>query len=230
MFTGPNTITNGLVLSLDAANIKSYVNGSTTWRDLSGNRNNGTLTNGPTFNSANLGSIAFDGVDDYANLSTIFNFTSEPFTFSYWINFNSLTTNQAGQGPIVIYKGSFQNNGYYDQINTAGGIGFVTNQSAAFQATSTNTGIITTATWYNISYARSGSSIRIYINGVDSTSTAGTHTNPTNSTNEFRLANYQNGFIYGNFKLASFLTYNRALSSTEIFQNYEGQKSRYNPE
>ena len=56
-------VTDGLVLCLDAADRNSYVSGSSTWRDVAGS-NNGTLTNGPTFSSANGGSLVFDGVDD----------------------------------------------------------------------------------------------------------------------------------------------------------------------
>jgi hypothetical protein len=65
----PKIVTDGLVLYLDAANTKSYVSGSTVWNDLSRSGYNGTLTNGPTFNISNGGSISFDGVDD---LSVIF--------------------------------------------------------------------------------------------------------------------------------------------------------------
>ncbi len=65
VISGPNIVTNGLVLHLDAANTKSYSGSGTTWTDLSGNGNNGTLTNGPTFDSANYGSVVHDGVDDY---------------------------------------------------------------------------------------------------------------------------------------------------------------------
>ena len=59
-YRGPNLVTNGLVLALDAGNTKSYQSGSTTWFDKSRNGNNGTLTNGPTFSSANGGSIVFE--------------------------------------------------------------------------------------------------------------------------------------------------------------------------
>ncbi len=65
---GPKTITNGLVLYLDAANKKSYPGSGTTWTDLSGNVYNGTLTNGPTFSAANMGSIVFDGTNDNIQL------------------------------------------------------------------------------------------------------------------------------------------------------------------
>ena len=61
----PKIVTNGLVLALDAANTKSYPGSGTVWSDLTPNGNNGALTNGPTFNSANGGSIVFDGTNDY---------------------------------------------------------------------------------------------------------------------------------------------------------------------
>ena len=51
-------VTNGLVLDLDAAKKDSYPGTGTSWRNIAGNSNNGTLTNGPTFNSNNGGSIA----------------------------------------------------------------------------------------------------------------------------------------------------------------------------
>jgi hypothetical protein len=61
----PSIVTDGLVLCLDAANPRSYGGSGTTWSDLSGNGNNGTLVNGPTFNTGSLGSIQFDGVNDF---------------------------------------------------------------------------------------------------------------------------------------------------------------------
>ena len=60
----PNIITDGLILYLDAANTKSYVSGSTTWTDISNNRNNGTLINGPTFDTGSGGNIVCDGIND----------------------------------------------------------------------------------------------------------------------------------------------------------------------
>ncbi len=61
--SGPDLITNGLVLALDAADKNSYLGSGTSWYDLSGNGNTGALTNSPTFNSSNGGSIAFDGTN-----------------------------------------------------------------------------------------------------------------------------------------------------------------------
>ena len=220
-------IQDGLVLSLDASDRNSYVSGSATWRDLSGNNNSGSLVNGPTFNNNNGGGIVFSSANgQYINLGPILNYTSGNFTFSYWVNFNTLTTNSGGQGPIVLYKGNFNSNGYYDQIGANGGIAFVTNQSGAVQVSSTD-GIITTGSWHNIAYARNGASVRIYVNGIDRTTTAATHINPASSGNNFTLATY-NTSIYGNFNLSNFLNYNRALSALEILQNYNAQRSRFN--
>ena len=80
----PKIVTDGLVLALDAANVKSYPGSGTTWTDMSGNGNNVTLTNGPTFSSDNGGSIVFDGVNDTATLSNPS--TLSNYTLSLWIN------------------------------------------------------------------------------------------------------------------------------------------------
>ena len=65
-------VTDGLVLRLDAGNRNSYPGSGTTWTDLSGNGNNGTLSaTSIGYNSANGGSLVFDGTDDYVNLSFV---------------------------------------------------------------------------------------------------------------------------------------------------------------
>ena len=75
LFHSPSLVTSGLVLCLDAGNPKSYPGSGTTWTDLSGRGNHGTLVNGPTFNSANGGSIVFDGSNDYVELTAILEFS-----------------------------------------------------------------------------------------------------------------------------------------------------------
>lgn len=224
---GPKIVTNGLVLALDAADKNSYPGSGTNWSDLSGNNNTGTLTNGPAFSSVNGGYINYDGTNDFADFGNIFNFTTQPFTFSYWLYCNSLTTNQAGQGPVIFYKGSYFTNGYYVQVDQTGALKFATNQSGATQFSSTAEGAILVNMWYNISHTRNGSSIITYINGINANTISATHINPENTGNSFRIANYQNGYIYSNIRTATFFTYNRALSQSEVLQNYNAQKSRF---
>ena len=78
----PSLVMNGLVLCLDAGNSKSYPGTGTTWTDLSGNGNNGTLTNGPTYSSANGGSLVFDGTNDYTQ--TPLSGTFPQITVEFW--------------------------------------------------------------------------------------------------------------------------------------------------
>ena len=64
---GNGMVTDGLIFYLDAANPRSFVSGSTSWYDMTRNSNNGTLTNGPTYDSSNGGAVVFDGSNDYIN-------------------------------------------------------------------------------------------------------------------------------------------------------------------
>ena len=70
-------VTDGLKLWLDASNPASYPGGGTTWYDLSGNGNNGTMVNGVAYNSANGGVMILDGIDDKINCGTNFTITNQ---------------------------------------------------------------------------------------------------------------------------------------------------------
>ena len=223
----PSLVMNGLVLCLDAGNRKSYPGSGTTWTDLSGNGNTGTLTNGPTYSSTNGGSISFDGTNDYINLGNILNYTTENFTFNTFFYLNSFTTSTPGQGPQLFWKGSFNANGYYCAINADGTILFHTNQSGASQFSYTSSGLISVGVWNNVSVVRTGPSVQIYINGVDRTNVSATHINPTSSTGNLQLGAYDAGFIYSNHRVATFQSYSRALSAAEIQQNYNALKGRF---
>ena len=228
----PSIVTNGLVLCLDAANRKSYPGSGTTWTDLSGNNNTGTLTNGPTFNSSNQGSVVLDGTNDYITLGNILNFTTENFTINTFFYLNSLTTSTVDQGPVIFYKGAYTSKGYYFQVRLDGSGFFVTSQSGAFQGTQTTTGYFTTGNWYDITVTRSGSSAIIYSNAINANSTSGTHTNPTSSSENFLLGAYTHAFdpspiINGNIRISNFKVYNRALSANEVLQNYNALRGRF---
>jgi hypothetical protein len=216
-------VTDALVLNYDIAQLRSYPTTGTAVTDLSGSGTTGTLINGVAFNSGNGGTLLFDGVNDYMDLGSVLNYTSGNFSFSYWIYFISLV----GNGATTCWKGSYGTVGYYDQITPSGIIGFQTNQSGVVQSSSAPTGTIVINNWYNICYVRNGPSIRIYVNGIDKTGTAGTHVDPATSTNSFRISNYNNGQFYGNYYLSQFANYNKALSSTEITQNFNANRLRY---
>ena len=111
----PKIVTNGLVLCLDAANRKSYPGSGNIWRDLSGNGNNGTLTNGPTFSSANGGSIVFDGTDDIVLVNNSSSISpSSAITVSAFFKISSYTSNYA---PICFKQNNYVS--FYEQYSLA---------------------------------------------------------------------------------------------------------------
>ena len=217
----PRIIQDGLVLYLDAANTKSYPTTGTTWSDLSRRGNNGTLTNGPTFNSLNGGSIVFDGVDDYVSCGNNSNLQIEQGTISAWVK---TTSPGAGFRGIITKQdnyGLFANNSVlvtYDWGNTQ----------------TRSTGInIADGTWKNIAMSFTtntgtpSNNAIIYLNGSAILTTT---IKQSNNTVEVQLA--RGGVSAGstqllNGNISTGLVYNRALSATEVLQNYNATKSRF---
>ena len=85
----PAIVTNGLVFNVDAGFTPSYPTTGTTWYDVGSGGSNGTLTNGPSFNSNNGGFINFDGVDDYFEINQRVSLTEfqyyDNFTIELWV-------------------------------------------------------------------------------------------------------------------------------------------------
>jgi hypothetical protein len=223
---GPNIVTDGLVLALDAANPKSYPGTGTAWNDLSGNGNNGTLVNGPTFNSENLGSIVFDGVDDYVNINSVRNtiIGNTNITISFWINFISFfDTFDCFLGVNTSSGG----NRFLLGVRNTGSI--VVNRSGVDNITST--GIIDAGAWYNISVSNNSSGIaNLVVNGIKNNEITQTLTIPFASNDTWTIGAEYDSSSLGDFinaKVSQVQIYNRILSDSEVLQNYNATKSRY---
>lgn len=224
MFTGPQIVTNGLILYLDAGNSKSYPTTGTTWYDRSGNGNNGTLVNGPTFNTGSGGSIVFDGVDDYVSLSNI---TGVNFTLSCWINTTatSLTGTDAYQGNGIIWS---------DVMGIANDfvLAILNNKASWFTGdagTSINgTTTINTGAWFYLTVVKNGgnSTKQLYVNSI-SEGTGASSANALTSNPNIAIGGNTLDGRYFNGNIANTQIYNRALSVTEILQNFNATKSRY---
>ena len=220
----PKIVTNGLVLCLDAANTKSYVSGSTIWNDISKGGNTGTLTNGPTFSSANGGSIVFDGTNDYINCgnSTSLSITSN-IALSTWIN--STTLFSAQNFPPFIIKGinisyMLYGNSSTNQVRLRIGDNMAANVIDAVSTIAINS-------WYNIVGTYDGTNMRIYINGTLDNTKSRTGTIPVGSDSVYIGYNPVGEALVYNGRIAQTQIYNRALSATEIKQNYNATKGRY---
>jgi len=222
----PKIVTNGLVLCLDAANTRSYVSGSTTWNDLTGNFNNGTLTNGPTFNTGSLGSIVFDGADDYVSVTdtTILDIIEDK-TLSCWVNFPS----DANCG--IVGKSSSATFGM------ALGYGWGGNGFMALAWNSANAPYIAKdagrdyGKWIYLNAVQLGNTRYIYVwdaQGLRTSSySGGTHT--WNNNVPLMIGNANNGSnpSPSNTRISGVAAYNRALSAQEILQNYNATKGRF---
>jgi hypothetical protein len=230
----PKIVTDGLILCLDAANTKSYVSGSTTWNDMSRGGNTMALVNGPTFNSNNGGSIVFDGVDDRASITSSIN-TGQNFTVSAWI-FPTLlgTTRRTVVANSYIDVGT--TNGWF--FSTAGfGVSntfFMSiGRDTAYRVAPANT--LSTNTWTHIVgvVQGGGSGITFYKNGVALTTYANslltsvsiTYTHPQFNVGFRNVGSIETDPYTG--RIAQTSIYNRALSATEVLQNYNATKSRY---
>jgi hypothetical protein len=217
-------VTDGLVLNLDAGFTPSYPRSGTTWSDVSLSGNNGTLTNGPTFNSDNGGSIVFDGSNDYVIVSNLTSYNGNQGTLCSWVYPNSGNNND-----YVIALGEVGQTGKSRAIGTYSNRWWLVGYGSSNEDWLTN--FTTTANqWAYVTYTWDNTTnIGISVNGVfDSTTRSGL--NPVAGT-QLRvgapawtnLGTY--GFWNGRIPVAQ--VYNRALSADEILQNYNAQKGRF---
>ena len=216
----PRIITEGLVLYLDAANTRSYPTTGTIWSDLSRNNNNGTLINGPTFNSSNGGSIVFDGVNDYVNVGNSVSLTNS-FTINIWCRINSTSG-----GNIL---------GFYNSVSPFNGWGLGFSQSP-FLGSQLNFWdgngwqnpniVVVDSNWKNISVVISSVYLlSFYINGSFITSIQASTISSYNGIKAIGSRSDGLGRMLGN--IAQVSIYNRVLSAQEVLQNYNATKSRF---
>jgi hypothetical protein len=226
----PKIVTDGLVLALDAGNTKSYPGTGTTWFDKSGRGNNGTLFNDPTFNSGNGGSIVFDGTNDYIDLgnnSSITTFTS--LTINTWVKPVTLP-GFFNQGRIIIRGDDSYRLYWYDN-----GVGS-SNKLYFFSSDIGETGLadsvgyltsnFTVNSWYNITALYNGSQTQLFVNGSLVATSAGKSGTIT-GTNNIQLGRSNGNEYFLNGNIASIQLYNRALSASEVLQNYNATKGRF---
>ena len=223
---GPSIVRDGLVLHLDAADRNSYPRSGTSWGDLSGNGNNGTLTNGPTFSSNDRGSIVFDGTNDYIGISH-----SSELSFSGDFTIESVIFPTANTANCIIQKGS--GNDFYqeywllnDMRNTSRHFSLIMGYSNNGGRTEAKTGNIAVLNKYHHVVAKVFSNTQyLYINGVLEAS-AGISTRIT-GTSDLRIGWRIDGFAATNGRIPYAKIYNRALSADEILQNYNATKGRF---
>jgi len=233
-FGGPDIITDGLVFAQDAGSARSYPGSGTSWYDLIEN-STGTLYNGVSYSTANQGTMGFDGTDDYmqADVSTTTLDGDPSFSADMFVKRRTGTNVGAANGFWGI-GGAGQGNGIsgwtptlnlihldvYDSTRLATSVTYPENQWVHICWTKNGTGTETT-------------NVKCYINGVE---TSLTKTRSATRTNQFNTST--TGVVLGRISanassyyspidIATYKIYNRALSSTEVLQNYNAIKLRF---
>ena len=207
-FPEENIVTNGLVINVDASNSSSYVGSGTSWYDISGNSNHLTLANGPVFTGTNGGIFTFDGTNDNANRA--FTWPTD-FTFDLFCK------------PISSDGGFSRIIGTGDVFEFA-----ISNTSEIryyYPGTWASTGVtITFGSYVQLCAVKSGSSFYLYKNGalVNSASIV------VSSITSLYLSSRHNSVELVSSSIGAFKIYNRVLSATEIEQNYNALRGRYN--
>ena len=220
---GKSIVTDGLVFYVDAANDNSYPGSGSTWSDLIGG-NDGTFSATPTTDSANGGSIVFDGVGDYVSISNppATNAGTVNSSISAWFKTSSdIVSNQTiyseRDGTTHIFNKLRINSNKADYI-------FLTPSVTKVLSSSTS---LSTNTWHYVTGIKSGNDYSIYINGqLDISSTEDVGSFSTGGTISTNIGKEITG-LYLNGNIAQIKIYNRALTPSEITQNYNALKNRF---
>ena len=239
---GPRIVTDGLVLCLDAGNAKSYPGSGTVWTDISRNGANGTLTNGPTFSSANGGGIVFDGTDDSVPISsnlplycTTGNWSCQVWCYPINLgegNFARIVENydQSTYASTTLLNSGWNLTTNGTAVSNGIQVGQVGNSRANPLSIYFANFFTTYSIWYNITATVAGNVCRLYKNGVF----FGTQNFSTAITT---MAGLSVSTIIGNRgaldrtfngTISIVLVYpNRTLSDAEVLQNYNATKGRF---
>ena len=246
----PQIVRNGLCLHLDAANPRSYPGSGNTWTDLSGNLQNFTLYNSPTFSTNNAGEILFSGSNDYARIrsSSSVDLLSSNGTVELWfrsigstlgVNYARLISfsDETGTGSdTTSTQGSLNDYSNYfclvqNQLTQTLAVWYKDNPQAFGSSTPVNTN-----NYFNVvvSWSTSGASMtfNFYLNSVIANTTTVTQSGYSANASTITLGQNAMGALSGpneqsSCAFSSIKMYSRALTGSEIKQNYAALKGRY---
>ena len=238
---GANIVTDNLILMLDAANPRSYPGSGTAWKDLSGNGNNGTLVNSPTYSNTNLGGITFNGTSQYVTTPLV-QTSVTAYTISVWF----LTSSNTQSMTMVGDRGSGA--GVSVVVGIGGALGYGGNSGNLFVCVNSDSYIVpiytpaayNDAKWHNVvgvfnqpSGTITYSSLTLYVDGQLATTTNGTSLGSTSSPitglggTIIGISSAAAPGTYYTGLMSAVLIYNAALTAAQVAQNFETYRGRY---
>ena len=230
----PKIVTDGLVLYLDAANTKSYPSTGIVWTDLSKNKfTDGTLVNNPTFSSINNGYFTFNGSTQYVNCGNTslgISAGATQITLEAWVypvtftSYGGIISRVGGSSPFGGWMLNVNSDGSVNKFDLAININGVWRTWVT--GGGTFGGTLTTSKWYHIVGTYNGSTMEMYLNGVKYNSVSYPGSIQYTSVNNLYVG-LNGGGTYFNGRVALTKVYNKALSTSEVLQNYNTTKSRF---
>lgn len=224
-FYNPPIVTEGLVLSLDGANRKSYTGTGTTWRNLIGGE--GCTNSAPTFVNSNSGVFSYDGTDDHTILRSSLIPSGSQITVSIWQNISNVGTRSSfyTNGAAPNYFRVFQahvpwSDGtvYWDAGAGTGGYDRISKGTTLAERTG----------WHNWVFTKNATAgtMRIYLDGTSWHS--GTSLTASIGTSVFAYLGgaWWDGFWFSG-TIGHFSIYNRELSASQIAQNFNSLRGRF---
>jgi hypothetical protein len=216
-FPVPNSI-----LNLDAGNSLSYSGTGTTWTDMSGGDHSGTLTNGPTYSSADGGSIVFDGANDYVQCSG--SLTTSAATFLVWMKRDGPQDDFDG----IMYSRSAAATGL-SFFGTTNRLSYTWNNAA--NTYTWNSGLtIPDSTWCMVAVSVTSTSAKAYLcqsSGITSATNTVSHTSTTLDDIKLGYDDLIDTTRFFKGSIAVAMLYDRALSDAEITQNFTALRGRF---
>ena len=216
-------VTDGLVFYVDAGNDNSYPGSGTTWTDLIGD-NDGTLTNGPTYDSGNGGSLVLDGTNDYVAIDEgglSFPNNNADFTCEVVAKIDNNTDQQ------VFFQ---QENGggtgrSWLFLRNSGGLHGFSSYVGGSDLVLTSLGVPVVGTVYHLHIKYESGVLHIGYNGVLYQSN--TRSIDENSEGSFRIGSGKGTVNAVDGNIYCVRVYNKALSDSEVLQNYNALKNRF---
>jgi hypothetical protein len=195
--------------------------------DLSGFNDNGLLGNGttadmPAFDFYNKGALRLDGSTDYITVPDSTALSPSTVTVSLWLkrnNYQSGITN-------FIRRNDFDSYALMATYNTDTVWFRIRNSVPAVVDAQTSMSL---NTWTNLVGTFDGSNVRIYKDGALANTASNTSPISYSASNPTMIIGRDDAVSgrYAPVSYGSILIYGRALSASEIAQNYEAQKSRF---
>jgi len=233
---GPNMVTDGLIMMLDATNVQSYPGSGTVWYDLTKTMSsNPILRNGPVYTNSSY--FDFDGSNDYVQL---YPGNEHAFTADGTIGYNVMcyeiwVRNTGGDVSGYVMSRAWNGNGQYNFYLYNSGWSVWSGSSSAGITISGGFG---DGNWHQIIVWCDTTHIGYYKDGVG-TSTTHSMSGAAPSYGNSNIVNaIMTLYPYGEYgwnqpthaingDVAIVKRYNRVLTAAEALQNFNAHKSRF---